>query len=108
MDLWTLALTFGLVARVTRFVTVDYLARWIRAYVIGKFGPDNDLAYGIACPWCFSIWAAVPVVLVGWFYGHTTAFQIVALVGLVSWLYGVVARNLDPIEDLNADTEADA
>jgi hypothetical protein len=88
-------LALGLTARLTRLLTVDYLTRHIRAAVIGRLGPDHDLAYGIACPWCASIWIGAAVLPVAWFYGEHPGFLIPAAALSASYLYGLVATNLD-------------
>lgn len=95
MTLTVFLLALGLTARLSRLLTVDYLTRHIRAFVIGRLGPDHDLAYGIACPWCSSIWIAGAVFPVAYFYGEHAGFLIPAAALSASYLYGIVATNLD-------------
>jgi hypothetical protein len=92
-------LGFAAVARVTRFITADALAEPFRDWVQLKTG-DGKLTYLVSCPWCASIYVALPAALVvvltmsgyaGW--------QAVFLVGTLwlgySYTYGLLANNLD-------------
>lgn len=47
------------VARITRFLTDDFLANGYRRWVVGKFGDESMLAYLAHCPWCTSVWVAL-------------------------------------------------
>jgi hypothetical protein len=111
-----LAVLFGflIVARTTRFVNADVLAEPIRMWADGIEKPGrlrtlkralrrplravfgDELAILVGCPWCLSIWFALPVAAVvvvlfssyGWF----------AVLGLwlgYSYVYGLLAANLD-------------
>lgn len=95
MSLTVFLLALGATARLTRFVTDDYLARHLRAFVIRRAGPQSDFAYLIACPWCLGLWVAGAVMSVAWFYGEHPGFLIPAAALSVSWLYGIAASLLD-------------
>ncbi|KXP00893.1 hypothetical protein AXK61_12860 [Tsukamurella pseudospumae] len=90
-----LLLTFGLVARVTRLITDDYLLRHLRAMIIRRFGPNHDLAYLVTCAWCMSIWVGGGLFTVAYFYGHTAAYLIVAAGGTSSYLYGAASTFIE-------------
>lgn len=49
------------VARVTRFLTEDFLAVGYRRWVVSRWGEESKMAYLVHCPWCTSIWIAAPV-----------------------------------------------
>lgn len=117
MPFWlAVVLGFFIVARTTRFVNSDVLAEPIRQWADGIEKPTrfrglsraarrplraifgDELAILVGCPWCLSIWFALPVALVvvslawpypdGWF----------AALGLwlaYSYVYGILALNLD-------------
>lgn len=95
MSLGVVFLAFGLIARITRLITDDYLTGWFRAWVIGRFGPEGKLAYLVTCPWCMSMWVAAVVVPLAWYWGTTQAFTIAGLIALLSWGYALVATWLD-------------
>jgi hypothetical protein len=103
LPFWATALLgFLIVARVTRFLNSDYLAKDFRAWIAGRFG-EGKLYYLITCPWCASIYIALPVAAV--VTGICTdrgmldwPFSAVAFLGLwlgYSWVYGLVASNWD-------------
>jgi hypothetical protein len=91
-------LALGATARITRFLNSDYLARHLRAGIIGRLGPDHDLAYGIACAWCASVWVGGAVFTVAWFYGEHAGFVIPAAALSASYLVGVAASVFDSEE----------
>jgi hypothetical protein len=49
------------VARITRFLTEDFLAVGYRRWVVNRWGEDSKMSYLVHCPWCTSIWVAIPV-----------------------------------------------
>ena len=95
MSLGVVFLAFGLIARITRLITDDYITGWLRAWIIGRFGPDSRTAYLVTCPWCMSLWVAGAVVPVAYYWGHTQAFLIAGLIALLSWSYALCAMWLD-------------
>lgn len=46
------------VARVTYFLTEDYLSNGYRRWVVNRFGDQSKPAYLVHCPWCTSVWVA--------------------------------------------------
>lgn len=68
--LW-IALVILAAARVTRFITDDYLSKSLRAWVMNKFGEDSNLSYLVHCIWCTGLWVSLGTVLLGYFgHGH--------------------------------------
>jgi hypothetical protein len=47
------------VARITRFLTDDFLANGYRRWVVNKFGDESKMSYLAHCPWCTSFWVAL-------------------------------------------------
>ncbi|WP_415395195.1 hypothetical protein ACMTN4_07445 [Rhodococcus globerulus] len=91
-------LTLGASARLTRLVTVDYIARHIRAFFIRRYGPDNDFAYLVTCPWCMSMYISGGLFTLSWYFGEHPGFIIPAMALTASYLIGLAASNLDPAE----------
>lgn len=100
MSFWlAVILGYGIVARVTRFLNSDYLAADFRSWVMSRFG-DGKIYYLVTCPWCASIWVALPVSLIAVLvFGDFSALgSIYAVGGLWLWysyLHGLVDSNLD-------------
>lgn len=100
MPLWLAALLgFAIVARVTRFLNSDYLAADLRAWTFRRFG-EGKIYYLVECPWCASIWVALPVSLVvslafADFDVLGTLLLIGGLWGGYSYLYGRLAASDD-------------
>jgi hypothetical protein len=98
VPLWLAALLgFAIVARVTRFLNSDYLAADFRAWVFRRFG-DGKIYYLVECPWCASIWVALPVSLVvslafADFGVLGTLLLVGGLWGGYSYLYGRLAAS---------------
>ncbi len=105
LPFWTVALLgFLAVARVTRFLNrdklfepvVDRIEAWAR-----RGRPWRaKLSYLVTCPWCASIWTAFPTALIAvvWFSPLHGRWAVAAVLGLwlgYSWLYGLIASNLD-------------
>lgn len=67
--LWLLCMILA-VARVTRFVVDDFLAKGFRVWITNKFGEQSKLTYLAHCVWCTSIWASVAVVPGLGYYGR--------------------------------------
>jgi hypothetical protein len=110
-------LGFLIVARSTRFVNSDVLAepirmwadgiekpgrlrkpkRWLRRPLYAVFG--DELSILATCPWCLSIWFALPVAIVSvsisWPYDGDGWYAVLGLWLGYSYLYGLAAINLD-------------
>ena len=63
------------VARITRLLTEDQLARSYRRWVIGRYGEESMLSYMAHCNWCTSFWVALPIMpaAVAWPTWYTVA-----------------------------------
>ena len=99
LPFWLAALFgFLIIARATRFVNDDVLAAGLRSWVLVKFG-DGKMYYLATCPWCLSIWTALPVSAIVVLAPMTGAFGAIwTILGLwlgYSYVYGLVAQNLD-------------
>lgn len=57
----SLAVAALAVARITRFFVDDYLTNGYRRWVVQKWGEDSKMSYLVHCPWCTSIWIALPI-----------------------------------------------
>ena len=119
MPFWLAAvLGFFIVARATRFVNSDVLGESIRHWAAGIEKPGrlrrlkraarrplravfgDELTTLVNCPWCLSIWFALPVAAVvvlgfGHFSPGPAALALVSLWLGYSYVYGLVALNLD-------------
>ncbi|MFE4501704.1 hypothetical protein ACFRFQ_17770 [Rhodococcus sp. NPDC056743] len=91
MSITIFLLTLGAAARLTRLVTDDYITRHFRAFFIRRYGPDNDLAYLVTCPWCMSMYISGGMFTLAWFYGWHPAFIIATAALTVSYLIGTAA-----------------
>jgi hypothetical protein len=79
------------VARVTHFITQDYLFDGPRAWLQAHAG--NSIAYLIQCPWCLSVWTGAGVAVAVWFRPHSWWVQI-PLIGLAaSYLTGIFEQS---------------
>ena len=119
MPFWlAVVLGFLIVARATRFVNSDVLAEPIRMWADGIERPNerfrslkrglrkplravfgDELPILFTCPWCLSIWLALPVAIVvvvlSYPYGSGAWLAVLGLWLGYSWLYGLAANNLD-------------
>ena len=57
----SLAVGFLAVARITRLLVEDKLMVGYRQWVVRKWGSDSLPSYLAHCPWCTSIWVAIPI-----------------------------------------------
>ncbi len=120
MPFWlAVVLGFFVVARTTRFVNSDVLAEPIRMWADGIEKPTarfrklkrwlrrplyavfrDELSILVTCPWCLSIWFALPVAVIvvtlsGDFGAGGNVWAVVGLWLGYSYLYGLTALNLD-------------
>jgi len=63
MAMLLLTLVIGVLAvmRITRLLVEDRLLLGYRRWAVNKWGNDSLPAYLAHCPWCTSIWVAIPV-----------------------------------------------
>lgn len=86
MDIWlTVVLAAGLAARLTRLITLDTITQPLRDRLRGP------IAALVECPWCSSVWVAVPVGLSWWGWADQTWWQVTALIGTIAWVAGAVS-----------------
>jgi hypothetical protein len=71
------------VARITRFLTEDFLTVGYRRWVVQRWGEDSKMAYLVHCPWCTSIWVGLPVM--------PAAVLITVPMSLWSWVVAVLS-----------------
>lgn len=90
-----LFLAFGAIARLTRFVNSDTLFDRVRDWLIEKSGPDSQFAYLLTCPWCASIWIALPVSACAFAFGDSVFWQIPAFALTASYAYALLSTHLD-------------
>ncbi|QRY62741.1 hypothetical protein JVX90_00240 [Gordonia sp. PDNC005] len=95
MSTLAVILTIGLIARLTRLVTVDQITHWARQRIVVRFGFGN-LAYLVTCPWCMSVWLGSGVAVAAYWWGDTRWWLMVALAGTASLVTGWAANWLDP------------
>ena len=49
------------VTRITRLLVEDQLTVGYRRWVIKRWGEQSKMSYLAHCPWCTSIWVALPI-----------------------------------------------
>jgi hypothetical protein len=76
------------------FITSDFIIERQRDAVISalKERRHNMIAYMLLCPWCVSIWLAIPAAPIIYAYGHRWWLFLAALVPALSAGAGVLAR----------------
>jgi hypothetical protein len=81
-------------ARLVVLLTSDVItARPLDAIVGGlKERGHNMLAYLLLCPWCLSIWLAIPAAPIIYAYGHHWWLFVPALILALSGAAGALAR----------------
>lgn len=98
-----MALAYGFVGRATALVNHDLVPFGpLRAAVIARYGPDSYPARYVACPWCVSMWFALPAAIAVWAAaadrhlptGPAWLF-VPALWFSLSWAVSLTADNLD-------------
>jgi hypothetical protein len=81
-------------ARVVIFLTSDFLINDQRdAFITAlKERGHNKLAYLFLCPWCLSIWLAIPAAPIIYAYGQHWWLYVPAMIPALSAAAGVLAR----------------
>jgi hypothetical protein len=81
------------VYRVTRLITIDEIFEPVRKFVWDKTKSGSHLAYLVTCPWCISLWAALPVVFSYVFFPSMTV--LIGCIFALSALAGLITARLD-------------
>jgi len=81
-------------ARLILLITSDVITRKPRQRVIDALEERNHemIAYLVTCPWCVSIWLAIPAAPIIYAYGHHWWLFVPALVLALSAAAGALAR----------------
>lgn len=81
-------------ARLIVLITADMITARPREAVVEalKERKHNMLAYMLLCPWCISIWLAIPAAPIIYAYGHSPWLFVPALVLALSAAAGALAR----------------
>ncbi len=82
------------VARLTRLLVSDQITVGLRQWVIRKWGPDSKASYLIHCPWCMSIWVAIPVMPVAAIFPNRWVIAVLAIPA-ASYVVGCLANRED-------------
>jgi hypothetical protein len=87
----SLTLAILTVARATRLVVTDRITvRW-RRWVVTKWGEDSLPSYLAHCPWCMSLWIAIPVMPVAVLFPNKWVIAALAILP-ASYLTGLLAK----------------
>lgn len=79
------------VARVTRLLVEDQITNSLRKWVIKKYGEPSMPSYFIHCPWCMSIWIALPVMPVAVLWPNRLVLLALSIPA-ASYLTGLLAK----------------
>jgi hypothetical protein len=78
------------VYRLTRLIVLDEILAPVREWVWDRKSPrDSQIGYLLTCPWCVSLWAALPVVFLYALFPSMTIlvgciFTLSAIAGLIT------------------------
>ena len=79
------------VARLTGLVTEDKITEDLRGWLLDRIDEDSKLAYLITCPWCVSIYLAIPAAALVWWHADNPVAMIPALMLAFSQIAGMLA-----------------
>ena len=99
MSTLVVLLTIGLIARITRVLTVDRITYPIRARIVVRLGPDHPIAYFVTCSWCIGLWVSAGVGAAAYFWADTRWWLYVALAGTASLVTGLLIQYTTGDED---------
>lgn len=96
----TVALAMLATYRLTLLVTADELTKGPREWLVRRFEAArmNKVAFLLECPWCASMWVAMPVCASGWRWGSSGWWFVPAWVLAASAVTGVLATFAAPGE----------
>ena len=86
----TLAIYALAVARVTRLITEDRIFDRPRNAALAALPDDHQAAYLLLCPWCVSVWVAIPAAVIAYWWGEHPAFLVPAIALAFSHITGVL------------------
>ena len=82
------------VYRLTRLVVLDELLAPVRDWVWDRKSPrDSQIGYFFTCPWCVSLWVALPVVFLYALFPSITI--LVGCIFTLSAIAGLITARLD-------------
>ena len=67
------------VARLTRLLVEDQLTVGYRRWVVQRFGESSMPSYLAHCPWCTSVWVAIPVMPVAVLLPHPWVIAVLSI-----------------------------
>jgi hypothetical protein len=79
------------VARLTRLVVTDRLGVDLRRWVVNKWGAESLPSYLVHCPWCMSMWFAIPVMPVAVLFPNKWVLAALAIPP-ASYITGLLAK----------------
>jgi uncharacterized protein DUF1360 len=93
MDMLIIGLILGAltVARLTRLLVADRLTVGWRRWVVNRWGPDSLPSYLAHCPWCMSLWIAIPVMPVAVLFPNKWVIAALAILP-ASYITGLLAK----------------
>lgn len=96
MQVWGLLVYALAVARLTGLVTADEITRNVREAVLRRLDERKTVhfyaSYLLTCPWCCSLWLAVPAALLAWSAGTRPWLLVPALALAFSWVAGATSN----------------
>ena len=67
------------VARITRLLVDDRLTvRW-RQWIVGRYGTESLMSYLVHCPWCMSMYLAIPIMPIAALFPYPWVVAILAI-----------------------------
>jgi peptidoglycan/LPS O-acetylase OafA/YrhL len=79
------------VARATRLLVADRLTVSWRRWVVNKLGAESLPSYLVHCPWCMSLWIAIPVMPVAVLFPNRWVIAALAVLP-ASYITGLLAK----------------
>ena len=67
------------VTRITRLLVADKLMVGYRQWVVKRWGPESMISYLVHCPWCTSIWVALPIMPIAAMFPYNWVIGILAI-----------------------------
>lgn len=91
MNMITLILALGAVARITRLITSDRITEAPRDWILDRINPLGLGTYLITCPWCMSVYVGFVVAPAAHYFGDGPWFTIPAVALTASYVTGFLA-----------------